>query len=53
MMSKRDSPAPSVQEDIIRSLKMVEDRLFTAAHPFNRANLFYEVMAFFYLLLHS
>lgn len=37
------SPLVSVQRDIIRSLKMVEDKLFTAVHPFNRANLFYEV----------
>ncbi|KAL4081135.1 P-loop containing nucleoside triphosphate hydrolase protein [Scleroderma citrinum] len=33
----------NVQDDIICTLKMVEDRLFTAVHPFNRANLFYEV----------
>ncbi|KAG0698288.1 P-loop containing nucleoside triphosphate hydrolase protein [Suillus ampliporus] len=33
----------SVQTDIIRNLKMSEERLFTAVHPFNRANLFYEI----------
>jgi len=33
----------SVQTDIIRNLKMSEERLFTALHPFNRANLFYEI----------
>jgi hypothetical protein len=25
---------------------MVEDKLFTAVHPFNRTNLFYEVCCF-------
>ncbi|KAG1728493.1 P-loop containing nucleoside triphosphate hydrolase protein [Suillus paluster] len=35
--------ASSVQTDIIRNLKMSEERLFTATHPFNRANLFYEI----------
>lgn len=30
----------------MRSLKMVEDKLFTAVHPFNRTNLFYEVCCF-------
>ncbi|KAF8155773.1 P-loop containing nucleoside triphosphate hydrolase protein [Crassisporium funariophilum] len=29
--------------DIIRSLKIVEENLFRALHPFNRVNLFYEV----------
>jgi hypothetical protein len=32
-----------VQLDIIRTLKMSEEHLFKAVHPFNRANLFYEV----------
>ncbi|KAF9493601.1 ATP-dependent DNA helicase [Pleurotus eryngii] len=34
---------PSVQVDIIRSLRMSEKNMFKAIHPFNRANLFYEV----------
>lgn len=33
----------SVQVDIIRSLRMSEQNMFKAIHPFNRANLFYEV----------
>ncbi|KAI0755115.1 P-loop containing nucleoside triphosphate hydrolase protein [Daedaleopsis nitida] len=33
----------SVQQDIIRSLKMERSRLFLAVHPFNRENLYYEV----------
>jgi len=33
----------SVQRDIIRSLKLSEEHLFRALHPFNRINLFYEV----------
>ena len=33
----------SVQSDILRSLNMTDDRLFKALHPFNRANLYYEV----------
>ncbi|KAM5533615.1 hypothetical protein V8D89_012728 [Ganoderma adspersum] len=32
-----------VQEDVIRSLKMAPNRLFVAVHPFNRANLYYEI----------
>ncbi|KAJ6612253.1 P-loop containing nucleoside triphosphate hydrolase protein [Mycena sp. CBHHK59/15] len=33
----------AVQLDIIRSLGMSEEHLFKVIHPFNRANLFYEV----------
>jgi superfamily II DNA helicase RecQ len=33
----------SVQDDIITNLRMSPDHLFKAVHPFNRANLFYEV----------
>ena len=33
----------SVQRDILQSLKMNQERIFHALHPFNRANLFYEV----------
>jgi len=36
-------PAPSVQKDIIKSLKFDQTHLFVALHPFNRENLFYEV----------
>jgi superfamily II DNA helicase RecQ len=32
-----------VQEDIIRSLKMSREHLYKAVHPFNRANLYYEI----------
>ncbi|KAG6919266.1 hypothetical protein DXG01_008062 [Tephrocybe rancida] len=35
-----------VQTDIIRSLELSESRLHRALHPFNRANLFYEVHYF-------
>ena len=35
-----------VQDDVIRSLKMAPNRLFIAVHPFNRANLYYEVRRF-------
>ncbi|KAF9240207.1 P-loop containing nucleoside triphosphate hydrolase protein [Melanogaster broomeanus] len=43
IMALTATATKSVQQDIVRSLKMVEDKLFTALHPFNRANLFYEV----------
>ena len=36
-------PYRRVQRDIIRNLKLDETHLFTALHPFNRSNLFYEV----------
>jgi len=36
-------PSPSVQKDIISSLKFDQTHLFVALHPFNRENLFYEV----------
>lgn len=32
-----------VQEDIINSLHLDRDRMLSVMHPFNRANLFYEV----------
>lgn len=35
--------ARSVQDDIIDSLGMSEENLLRVTHPFNRANLFYEV----------
>ncbi|KAJ8591913.1 ATP-dependent DNA helicase [Rhizopogon salebrosus TDB-379] len=43
IMALTATATPSVQTDIIRNLKMSEERLFTAVHPFNRANLFYEI----------
>ncbi|KAG1788144.1 P-loop containing nucleoside triphosphate hydrolase protein [Suillus plorans] len=43
IMALTATATPSVQTDIIRSLKMSEERLFTASHPFNRANLFYDI----------
>ncbi|KAF8895592.1 P-loop containing nucleoside triphosphate hydrolase protein [Infundibulicybe gibba] len=43
IMALTATATAAVQDDIIRSLKMSEDRLFRALHPFNRANLFYEV----------
>ncbi|KAH9947446.1 ATP-dependent DNA helicase [Amylocystis lapponica] len=32
-----------VQDDIVSSLKMSPDHLFKVVHPFNRANLYYEI----------
>lgn len=29
---------------MVKSLKLLDDHLFTALHPFNRENLFYEVL---------
>ncbi|KAG2102219.1 P-loop containing nucleoside triphosphate hydrolase protein [Suillus discolor] len=43
IMALTATATPSVQTDIIRSLNMSEERLFTASHPFNRANLFYDI----------
>ncbi|KAG2109161.1 P-loop containing nucleoside triphosphate hydrolase protein [Suillus cothurnatus] len=43
IMALTATATPSVQTDIIRNLKMSEERLFTASHPFNRANLFYDI----------
>ncbi|KAI9568465.1 P-loop containing nucleoside triphosphate hydrolase protein [Boletus coccyginus] len=43
IMALTATATKNVQRDIIQSLKMVEDKLFTAVHPFNRTNLFYEV----------
>ncbi|KAF9222938.1 ATP-dependent DNA helicase [Gyrodon lividus] len=43
IMALTATATKSVQRDIVRNLKMVEDKVFTAVHPFNRANLFYEV----------
>ncbi|KAJ8454684.1 hypothetical protein ONZ51_g12891 [Trametes cubensis] len=43
IMALTATATEGVQDDIIRSLKMAQNRLFVAVHPFNRANLFYEV----------
>ncbi|KAI8994156.1 ATP-dependent DNA helicase [Trametes punicea] len=43
IMALTATATEGVQQDIIRSLKMVQNRLFVAVHPFNRANLYYEV----------
>ncbi|KAG1735230.1 P-loop containing nucleoside triphosphate hydrolase protein [Suillus lakei] len=43
IMALTATATPSVQADIMRNLKMSEERLFTASHPFNRANLFYDI----------
>ncbi|KAG1818681.1 P-loop containing nucleoside triphosphate hydrolase protein [Suillus subaureus] len=43
IMALTATATPSVQTDIIRNLKMSEERLFTASHPFNRTNLFYDI----------
>ncbi|KAG2075365.1 ATP-dependent DNA helicase [Suillus decipiens] len=43
IMALTATATPSVQTDIVRNLKMSEERLFTASHPFNRANLFYDI----------
>jgi superfamily II DNA helicase RecQ len=34
---------PSVRADIIASLKIGGQNLFSVVHPFNRENIFYEV----------
>ncbi|KDR82966.1 hypothetical protein GALMADRAFT_220967 [Galerina marginata CBS 339.88] len=43
IMALTATATPVVQKDIIKSLKLIDDRLFIALHPFNRENLFYEV----------
>ncbi|KAG8816951.1 hypothetical protein FRC18_000746, partial [Serendipita sp. 400] len=43
IMALTASATPVVQDDIVSSLKMSRDHLFKVVHPFNRANLFYEV----------
>lgn len=48
-----------VQQNIVESLKLSTTHLFKVVHPFNRANLFYEVISaslvlhFIYWLLHN
>ncbi|TRM60632.1 P-loop containing nucleoside triphosphate hydrolase protein [Schizophyllum amplum] len=43
IMALTATATPAVQADILRSLNMAGDRLHKALHPFNRANLYYEV----------
>ncbi|KAI6139327.1 ATP-dependent DNA helicase [Pisolithus tinctorius] len=43
VMALTATATDNVRDDILCSLKMVEDRLYTAIHPANRANLFYEI----------
>ncbi|KAJ7728830.1 ATP-dependent DNA helicase [Mycena maculata] len=43
IMALTATATPSVQLDIIRSLGMSEEHLVKVVHPFNRANLYYEV----------
>ncbi|KAJ6583974.1 ATP-dependent DNA helicase [Mycena vulgaris] len=43
IMALTATATPAVQLDIIRSLGMSEAHLVKVTHPFNRANLFYEV----------
>ncbi|KAL1760247.1 P-loop containing nucleoside triphosphate hydrolase protein [Schizophyllum commune] len=43
IMALTATATPAVQTDILRSLNMTDGRLFKALHPFNRANLYYEV----------
>ncbi|KAI6044873.1 P-loop containing nucleoside triphosphate hydrolase protein [Pisolithus marmoratus] len=43
VMALTATATDNVRDDIISSLKMIEDRLYTAVHPSNRANLFYEI----------
>ncbi|KAF8547656.1 ATP-dependent DNA helicase [Imleria badia] len=39
IMTLTATATKNVQRDIIRSLKMAQDKFFTAVHPFNRVNL--------------
>ncbi|TFY65529.1 hypothetical protein EVJ58_g1919 [Rhodofomes roseus] len=43
IMALTATATPVVQDDIVRNLNMSEEELFKVVHPFNRANLFYEV----------
>lgn len=43
IMALTASATPKVQADIIENLRMSHEHLFKVVHPFNRANLFYEV----------
>ncbi|KAJ7439243.1 ATP-dependent DNA helicase [Mycena latifolia] len=43
IMALTATATPAVQLDIVRSLGMSEEHLVKVTHPFNRANLFYEV----------
>ncbi|KAI9058214.1 ATP-dependent DNA helicase [Trametes sanguinea] len=43
IMALTATATQGVQQDILRSLKMAGNRLYVALHPFNRANLYYEI----------
>ncbi|CDO71670.1 hypothetical protein BN946_scf184915.g14 [Trametes cinnabarina] len=43
IMALTATATEGVQQDIMRSLKMSGNRLYIALHPFNRANLYYEI----------
>ncbi|KAF8505247.1 ATP-dependent DNA helicase [Hysterangium stoloniferum] len=43
IMALTASATTNVQDDIVASLKMSEEHMYKAVHPFNRSNLFYEV----------
>ncbi|KIY46719.1 ATP-dependent DNA helicase [Fistulina hepatica ATCC 64428] len=43
IMALTATATPIVQQDIIRSLKLSREHLYIATHPFNRANLYYEI----------
>lgn len=43
IMALTASATPVVQDDIVRSLRLNVHTMYKVVHPFNRANLFYEV----------
>ncbi|OSD07357.1 ATP-dependent DNA helicase [Trametes coccinea BRFM310] len=43
IMALTATATQGVQQDIVRSLRMAGNRLYVALHPFNRANLYYEI----------
>ncbi|EPQ51113.1 ATP-dependent DNA helicase [Gloeophyllum trabeum ATCC 11539] len=43
IMALTATATPLVQDDIVKSLKMSDEHLFKVVHPFNRANLYYEI----------
>ena len=48
IMALTASATETVVENIIDSLNLDPDYLFQVTHPFNRANLFYEVTSHFW-----
>ncbi|TFK52140.1 ATP-dependent DNA helicase [Heliocybe sulcata] len=43
IMALTATATPRVQDDIVRSLRMSQEHLYKVVHPFNRANLYYEI----------